>query len=443
MRKELRSRLDSYNDFIVKEGKSKNLLCDFNKSVGSYLYNKLDGKLYLDFCSFYGSNSLGFSHPSMNDKKFEKRLLDTAKYKPCNTEFDSLAYIDFIETFKRICMKDYKYLFVIEGGTQGVDSALKCAIDWKKNKYGENKALYDPIIVYMEHSFHGRGGYATTMTNTHDLNCTNNYPRFGGWEKITHSCRKPYGYRKGPCDVFRWDLDEWTKQSIDGVFKRNKGEIAGVFVEPLQSAGGNIIVSPEVISYIKKKCVEEDCLMIFDEVQTGIGMSGKMWMAEMVKEAMPDIICFGKKTQICGFIASTKIDEAKKNVFNTASRLGSTWFGSLTDMVRVSQVLKTIEKERLVDNAKERGAELLKVIKDLETTYPEIISEPRGVGLLLAFNVPDKQLFMEYCFKNKLIVFGCGRNGIRLRPPLTVSSADIGCFNEKIRKITTDFINHK
>jgi len=117
-----------------------------------------------------------------------------------------------------------------------------------------------------------------------------------------------------------------------------------LILEPIQGQGGDNHFRKEFIQELRKICNRNNILLIFDEIQTGIGLTGKFWAFEHY-DVHPDIVCFGKKSQVCGILASNKIDEVQGSVFSESGRINSTWGGSLTDMVRFTYILKIIESE--------------------------------------------------------------------------------------------------
>jgi L-lysine 6-transaminase len=151
----------------------------------------------------------------------------------------------------------------------------------------------------------------------------------------------------------------------------------------------------------------------------------------------PDMIGFGKKVQVCGFLCGKRIDEIHDNVFNVSSRLNSTWGGNLVDMVRSQRYLEIIEEEKLVENSRVVGDYLLKQLETMQTEYPSVISNARGLGLYCAFdlNIPDERnKFRNSCYEKGLIILGCGERSIRFRPPLNVSKSEIDLGMSIIRK---------
>ena len=135
-------------------------------------------------------------------------------------------------------------------------------------------------------------------------------------------------------------------------------------------------------------------LLIFDEVQSGMGATGRNWCCEHFN-VMPDLMAFGKKAQVCGVMAGPRLDEVKDNAFRLPSRLNSTWGGNFTDMVRSTHFLRIIEEEHLVENAAKVGAYFLDRLRDLQDE-DLVISAARGRGLFLAFDLPDAKTREEF-----------------------------------------------
>jgi L-lysine 6-transaminase len=168
-------------------------------------------------------------------------------------------------------------------------------------------------------------------------------------------------------------------------------------------------------------------MLILDEVQSGVGLTGKMWAYEHF-DFKPDIIAFGKKTQVCGIMVNERVDEIKDNVFNISSRLNSTWGGNLTDMVRCQRYLEIIDDENLINNARIQGKRLLEGLEYLSEKYSNMISNARGRGLMCAFDLSTSEKrdeLRKQIYSNGLVVLGCGEKTIRFRPPLIISEQEI------------------
>src|SRR6185436_690744 len=124
---------------------------------------------------------------------------------------------------------------------------------------------------------------------------------------------------------------------------QNKDDIAAIILEPIHGEGGDNHFRKEFFVALRQLADENEAMLIFDEVQTGVGLTGRMWAQEYFVK--PDLMSFGKKTQVCGFMASKRIEEVKENVFSVASRINSTWGGGLVDMVRCQKYLEIIHEE--------------------------------------------------------------------------------------------------
>src|SRR5437868_2897937 len=164
-------------------------------------------------------------------------------------------------------------------------------------------------------------------------------------------------------------------------------------------------------------------LLIFDEVQTGVGLTGKMWGFQHFG-LEPDMFCFGKKTQVCGFASNDRIFDIAENVFTVASRINSTWGGNLTDMVRAQRLFEIIEEEKLVENAAKVGAHFVGELGRFATRFPTLVSNVRGRGLMAAFDLPSgdvRDKAIKAMMANEVMVLASGPQSMRFRPPLNLS----------------------
>ena len=194
---------------------------------------------------------------------------------------------------------------------------------------------------------------------------------------------------------------------------------------------------------LRNICDKHDVILIFDEVQTGIGITGKMWAHEHFT-IKPDIISFGKKTQVCGMLAGERIYNMSDNVFKESSRINSTFGGNLVDMYRFKLILEIMCKENLFSNALEMGSYLLKYIKGLSDEFPGFITNPRGVGLFCAFDFPstiERDRFISKALAENLIILGSGDFSIRFSPHLNVKQKNIDIAFDIINKVVKKMLN--
>ena len=436
----------------VKKTLSKNILADgfepiidLKKSHDSWLVDARNGDEYLDMFSMYASGAIGYNHPEIIKNK--ELLYEVSLFKPTLSDIYSTHYADFLETFNRIAIPDYlNNAFFIEGGSLAVENALKIAFDWKVRKNLEN-GIKDKgsKVIHFEQAFHGRSGYTLSLTNTSDPRKTMYFPKFE-WPRIKNP--------KLDFPINEQNLARVIKQENESLgqirqaFKDFKDDIAAIIIEPIQGEGGDNHFRSEYIQSLHDICHENECLLIFDEVQTGIGITGKMWAHqnfiinnEIIK---PDIISFGKKTQVCGALAGDRVLSVDNNVFKESSRINSTFGGNLVDMVRFKIILDTIDKFSLLDNANECGEYLLSKIHTLESSFPGFVSNSRGVGLFCAFDLPsgiERDRVISMALKNKMLILSSGDNTIRFRPHLTVTKEEIDIAIDILYKSIKEVLN--
>jgi L-lysine 6-transaminase len=404
--------------------KGYNLVFDTKKSYGSYIVDAITGKKYLDMFSFYGSCTVSHNHPELTKEEYIKEIGALAIHNPSNGDIYTKEYAEFISTFKETCMpSEFKHLFLIAGGSLAVENALKVAFDWKVRKnlqkdYGE----IGKKVIHFKEAFHGRSGYTMSLTCT-DPSKYQYFPLFKWPRIINPKIRFPLN---------RENLDIVIKDEIQAVseieiiLKTFGEDVACIIVEPIQGEGGDNHFRSEFWLKLKQLSLQYDVLLIADEVQTGLGLTGKMWCYQHLGDA-PDIIVFGKKTQVCGIMCTDRINDVD-NVFSVPSRINSTWNGNLIDMIRCTKMLEIINNEQLVENAANMGDYTINKLNQLQDSYPHLISNIRGKGLMIAFDLPNEifcNKIKKVAFEKGLIIISCGTRSIRLRPMLDITTVDI------------------
>jgi len=403
------------------------LVLDLRKSKGCQIYDSKNNRYLLDCFSFFASAPLGCNHPKLNTSEFIKKIGEVAVNKPTNSDIYTTEMAEFVESFAKFAMPKYmKHLFFVSGGALAVENGLKTAFDWKIRKNiekGKNEKLGTQVIHFKE-AFHGRTGYTLSLTNTFNLNKIKYFTKFN-WPQITNP--------KITFPLNNENLEKVKKLEDQAIFEiekavlENPDDIASLIIEPIQGEGGDNHFRKEFFHEIRKICDKHEIMFILDEVQTGVGLTGKMWAYEHF-DFRPDILAFGKKTQVCGMMANDRVDEVKDNVFNVSSRLNSTWGGNLVDMVRCQKYLEIIHEENLIKNAETQGKNLLNGLEEIAQKYPDKISNARGLGLMCAFDLPSQEKrdnFLKKIHSNGLIVIGCGASTVRFRPPLLISNDEI------------------
>jgi L-lysine 6-transaminase len=408
---------------------------DFEQSHGSWVHDAKSGREYLDFLTFFGSNPIGYNHPRMKDPEFLRVLHRVAQLKPSLADVYSVEYAQFVEVFSRLAIPAHlPHAFFIEGGTLAVENALKTAFDWKVRR---NRAKGIPgekgtQVIHFREAFHGRSGYTLSLTNT-DPRKTDYFPKFP-WPRIDNPKLRFPVTPEVEAEVKA--AEEQALDQIQRAFADNPDDIAAVIVEPIQAEGGDNHFRAEFLQALERLARQHECFFVVDEVQTGIGLTGKMWAHEHFG-ITPDALAFGKKTQVCGCLVGPKVDQEPENVFKVPSRINSTWGGGITDMVRCGRYLEVIHEERLVDNARTVGAHLLAGLERVQAERGGLVTNARGRGLMIAFDLPTPERRDQArlaLIANGLLVLACGVRSIRFRPPLNLSAAEADAGLEIVRK---------
>jgi L-lysine 6-transaminase len=293
-------------------------------------------------------------------------------------------------------------------------------MDWKVRKnLAAGKGERGTEIMHFERAFHGRTGYTMSLTNT-DARKTDYFAKFP-WPRIT--CPSvDFSLPTAERARVVAEKELLAERQIHEVLARKSADIAAIIIEPIQGEGGDNHFRGEFLQTLRTICDQNDILLIFDEVQSGMGITGKNWCCEHFG-VLPDLLAFGKKAQVCGVLAGPRLDEVKDNCFRLPSRINSTWGGNFTDYVRSTHYLRIIEQEKLVENARVRGDYFLGELLALAKKHP-VLSAVRGRGLMLAFDLPNAELrdaFWKGAYELGLLVVRCGQRSIRLRPVLDVA----------------------
>ncbi len=394
---------------------------DHRRSEGSYLVDGITGRRYLDMFSFFSSAALSHNHPKMRQPEFREKMADLALINPSNSDVYTVEMAEAVETFGHHAIPPYlPHLFFISGGAPAVENALKVAFDWKVRKNIERGIEGEKgcKVLHFKEAFHGRLGYTLSLTNTADPRKYMYFPRFDWPRVINPKITFPLD-NAGLQAVI--DAEKESVRQIEAAFDANPDDIAAIIIEPIQCEGGDNHFRPQFLRELRRIADEREAMLIFDEVQTGMGVTGTMWVHQQLG-VQPDIMVFGKKAQICGIAVSQRVDEVERNVFVEASRINSTWGGSLVDMARGQRYIEIMHEDNLLENARTEGEYLLRSLREIQERGSDI-SNVRGRGLLVAFDLPDvptRDRFLVDAYDEGLLVLGCGVHSVRVRPHLDV-----------------------
>ncbi len=359
------------------------LVLDHGK--GCRLYDA-EGNEYLDFFAGIAVNCLGYAHPAVTGAI----LGQAAKVMHCSNLYYTAIQAKAVKVISEVT--GFDRIFLANCGAEANEGALKLA-----RKYGKKAPGKYRIITAMQ-SFHGR----TLMTLT-----ATGQPHY-------HEDMEPLP--EGLEYVTFGDIKELEAKMGD--------DVCAVMLEPIQGEGGVHVPSDEYLRQVRALCDKYDALLIFDEVQSGVGRTGK-WFAYMHSGVKPDILTFAKGIGAGFPTGGFAVDEKLAHVFKPGDH-GGTFGGNPLACAAIYATLTAIRAENLVDKAADRGAYMMAGLKKLQEKYPDKIKEVRGKGLLLGMElVKEGRSLVEACMKEHLLINCTAGNVIRLVPPLIVSEEEI------------------
>ncbi|MBL7033076.1 MAG: L-lysine 6-transaminase [Candidatus Delongbacteria bacterium] len=402
------------------------LVFDLRRSKGRKIYDSRRERWLLDFFSFFASAPIGFNHPALLEPEFMSKLSEVAVNNITNSDLYTEEMAAFVDRFSSFGIPDYlPHLFMVAGGGLAVENALKVAFDWKRRKniaHGKGDSLGSQVIHFRQ-AFHGRTGYTLSLTNTSDPRKTIYFPKFD-WPRIDNP-KVTFPLNQEHLAAVQ-QAEELAVKQIHAAIAANPDDIAALIIEPIQGEGGDNHFRNEFFQQLRTICDEQELFLILDEVQTGVGLTGRFWAHEHTG-MQPDAIAFGKKSQVCGILVSRRVEEVEGHVFVESSRINSTWGGNLIDMVRFGKYLDVIEQENLVANAATQGDYLLQQLEQLQIEFPQL-SNARGRGLMCAFDLPsgtERDNFVSALYEAGLVILGCGDNSVRFRPSLNITRDEL------------------
>ncbi|MBN1961293.1 MAG: L-lysine 6-transaminase [Deltaproteobacteria bacterium] len=401
------------------------IVCDLNKSKGVYLHDIQSGRDFLDFYNFLSSRLLSYGHPKLSDSAFVENLGQIAINKPLSFDINIQEYSRFIEIFSKVVLGgEFSHVFFVNNDSVAVDSALKAAFAWKQQKNLEaNKPAKGSQILSFKEAFHGKTGYALWLSDNDELHQCATFPRLSWPQVINPKIHFSLNSETSSATVA---FEQVALAAIKKSFVENPDDIAAIIIEPIQGEGGDNYFRKEFFLALRHFCDENECLLIFDEQQTGFAITGKWWAWQHYK-VKPDLLIFSKKTQVSGFAATARLDNIVASMKSSAC-FSNMFMGNSIDVVRCERLIKIIQEEHLLDNAINIGKYLHKLLSNLATESTRL-SNVRSCGLLAAFDLKTKgerDQLLKACFKEELLLIPCQERSVRMRCALDIKADAIG-----------------
>lgn len=429
---EAREVFPAIERWMLRDG--YDIVIDMERSKGSHVIDAVTGDNWLDFYTFFASSPFGMNPDRLMTPEFKDKIFHAAVNKVSNSDIYTLEMGEFVKTFGEIAKPEgFEHLYFVDTGTLAVENALKVAMDWKVQKLlargkitpGEAAdGAKGAKVIHFNEAFHGRGGFTLSLTNTADPNKHQRFAKFNDWPRVINpKITFPLAENLGTVE---W-LEAQAIKQINRAIDNDPDGHCAIIIETIQGEGGDNHFRPEFFRKLREICDARELMLIFDEVQCGMGITGAMWAWQKMGVA-PDIFAFAKKSQVSGIAVSKRVDEVENNCFKVSSRINSTWGGNIADMVRGTEYLKIYRDENVLDNVNKVGAVLLKGLEELQAEFPGFIRNARGSGLMCAFDIASTELrakFIAECTKRRMLILQCGTHTVRFRPALNVPQADI------------------
>ncbi len=399
---------------------------DLAKGDGMWL-ETVDGQRLFDWAGYYGSKLIGHNHPGLYEPEYTKRLVVAANNKVANPDFLTEECLDYYRMLHRIAPKVMRNpsleVYTVNSGAEAVENMMKYLIaKFHQKQLKAERTVTNRRFLYFDKAFHGRTVFALGVTQTTDPVATKDFhgltnggniklpfPAFDGGASHTENLR----------NALR------SLEQVESALSMLSDEIVGIIVEPIQGAGGHRTALPEFFQGLSRLAHEHGVYLGFDEVQTGLGATGKMWAIDHFDlPYAPMAIATGKK-----------FGNGVVYMYESLEDIGvldSTWGGTLADMVRVVREMEIVESEGLIARAAVSGERLADGLRALVAKYPTILSNVRGLGLYqgLSLITPELKGQLIEIARDEfgLLLLGAGKRSIRTRPNLSVTEAEVDLF---------------
>ena len=386
---------------LAKNYKRRNL--SFRKGKGSFLYT-YNGVKFLDFVQGIAVNSLGHTNPILVKaiKKQSQKLWHVS---------NSFKIPEGEELAKKLTNKTFADAVIFQNsGAEATEAAIKVA---RRYFYSIGKPKKNRILC-IKNSFHGRTIAAINAS---------------GSKKMIEG----FGPKVGGFDHFKFGNHKELKKKITN-------KTAAIMIEPIMGEGGIKVIPTWCLKEIRKICNKKKILLILDEVQCGIGRTGRFFSYEYAN-IKPDIVPIAKGIG-GGFPIGAVLMTKKVSKAMVPGTHGSTFGGNPLAMSVGNAVMNEIFKKGFLSKVKSNSKYFISELNKIKNKFPKIIKEIRGVGLILGIQLyKDQSKFIESLLKNKLLTIRAAENVIRILPPLNVTKNEINMALKIITKVCSDYKN--
>lgn len=396
-----------------------------------------DGQELFDWAGYYGSKLIGHNHPGLYEPEYLRRLSRAANNKVANPDFlteECLAYYRMLHEVAPESMRGPNLeVYAVNSGAEAVENMMKYMVSkFNAKRSRQGKSVATRRFIYFDKAFHGRTVFALGVTQTIDTVATKDFLGLAN----SGNMKLPFpSVGSSDRESAKLAKTEMALKMVESVLEQMADEIVGIIVEPIQGAGGQRVALPQFFRGLSELAHQHDVYLAFDEVQTGLGPTGKMFAIDHFDLPYPPIAVASGKKFGCGVIFMLEPLEE-------VGVLDSTWGGTLADMVRVVQEVEIVERENLIERASVNGERLHRGLLRLAEKHPEWIAHVRGMGLYQGFSTgsPERKaaLIAHALQRHGLLLLGAGTMSIRTRPNLSVTAEDVDRFLDLLDACVTE-----
>ena len=410
---------DAHHRHAAPSEYSHEFVWDISGEAEGPFCTDLDGNVFLDFTCHIGAAPLGYNNPKILDRMQEFDLGDPTKIAgqdfyagsaggPENPEIPGAAQL-----MERLVEASSQYgmdtVFLSNSGAEAIENAMKITYaNTPERKYG---------ISFLG-GFHGRTLGTLSMTRSGDV-YTRAYPEIAGTRTVPFCEDRTCEAATCSCGFFAGGRSQLERMLDPERGYLDPREVAFLILEPIQGVGGYCFPSEAFMAEVQQACETHEIHLVVDEIQSGLGRTGKMWASDHYA-IEPDVICSAKALRSGATISRKEIFPEEKN------RLGSTWGGG--DLLAAAQgvfTLDAIDEHDLLENARERGRQVKELLRDVDF---DSVVDVRGKGLMLAVEFDSRErrtAVVKAGLERGLLTLGCGYSTVRLLPPLDVTEREI------------------
>lgn len=399
---------------------------DLERCEGMWL-TTVDGQRLFDWAGYYGSKLIAHNHPGLYEPDYVKRLVRAANNKVANPDFLTKECLDYYRMLYRVAPEvmrnDQLEIYAVNSGAEAVENMMKYLVAKYNLKRAQNRqSVGNRRFLYFEHAFHGRTVFALNVTQTVDPVATRDFHGLS----LSGNVKLPFpAFDGGATHAENMSNAVRALEQVESALKLMADEIVGIIVEPIQGAGGHRVALPEFFQGLSRLAHEHGTYLAFDEVQTGLGATGKMWAIDHFDlPYSPMAIATGKKFGTGVVYMYEPLEDI--------GVLDSTWGGTLGDMVRVVREMEIVEQEGLIERAATNGERLADGLRRLVAKYSPMLTNVRGLGLYqgVSLDSPARKARLIEVAREEfgLLLLGAGKRSIRTRPNLSVTAEEIDRF---------------